>query len=217
MRILRIGLVDDGDLRPPAAACEHGHLLPVQRLRLHVRVEPHARLGRREVAVPRVEVDRVRERRPVDRAVEVRRLPECRDRDVDRRACHPASARARRRGDRERSERRRRVTHDPCVAAPRSPHAGRASRRSATTSRDSCRTCTCVASGIVGRVLCAVVPAATRARRRRSPPCRGRPRRRAARTAPSASGGDVLALDCLPSARPAPRRAVRAARGTASS
>ena len=61
MRILRVGLVDDGDLRPAAAARSSTvTVLAVERLRLHVRVEPDARRRRREVLAPRDRVDRIR-------------------------------------------------------------------------------------------------------------------------------------------------------------
>src|SRR5207253_7874440 len=69
-RVLWIGLVDDRDLRPRAVPCEYDDGLPVERLRLDVRVEPDSQLGGREVPTPRDRVDRVRRRRPVERPVD---------------------------------------------------------------------------------------------------------------------------------------------------
>jgi hypothetical protein len=61
VRILRIGLVDDGNLRPAAASRQHDDVLAVERLRLHVRVEPDACCRRREVLAPLDRIDRIRD------------------------------------------------------------------------------------------------------------------------------------------------------------
>src|SRR5579884_4282438 len=119
VRVLRVGLVHDRDLRPRSAAGEDHDLLAVERLGLHMGVEPDARRRRREVAAPLRRVGGIRERRAVDPAREVRRLPERRDRDVYRGPAAGVKRRARGRGSRDRQHRCSGHDHGEQCAATR--------------------------------------------------------------------------------------------------
>ena len=113
-RVLRVGLV----ARPRPLPSRPRRLivdeLAVQRLRLHacdVEVAPES--IRRQISVPGVEVDGIRHGRPVDRPVDVRGLPERRDRDCDRSAV-PGFSAACAGAEREASAARTRAPADMC-------------------------------------------------------------------------------------------------------
>ena len=135
VRILRVGLVAHRDLRPAAAA-------PRARSRAARRAPASARASRARRATPSsrgccstAPGRPGSERRAVDRAVEVRRLPERRDRDVDRRACPPGfsaacagAAQASASSDDEELLPRRRACRPSATTSARAAGSARASR-----------------------------------------------------------------------------------------